>query len=137
MLCETSSDNYLNKFILTILFLQGSTFPHVLLQSCMLAEWHSTEVALENLLADALPVGLHVPRQLAALSARVRAKLTFVRLFSRVTSSVNSQVAPVLENLSANLARVVPPVGDPLPPVLRVEEGLDLTLLHDRLDCAR
>ena len=103
----------------------------------MLTEWHSTEVALENLLADALPVGLHVPCKLAALSARVRAKLTFVRLFARVTSSVNGQVAPVLENLSAKLARVVPPVGDDLPPVLRVEEGLDLTLLHDRLDCAR
>ena len=103
----------------------------------MLTEWHSTEVALENLFADTLPVGLHVPRQLAALSARVRAKLTFVRLFSRVTSSVNGKIASVLENLSAKLARVVPPVGDHLPPVLRVEESLDLTLLHDRLDCAR
>ena len=78
----------------------------MLLQSCMLTEWHSTEVALENLLADALPVGLHVPCKLAALSARVRAKLTFVRFFSCVTSPVYCQVAAVLEDLAAELAFV-------------------------------
>ena len=73
------------------------------LKSCVLAEGHSTEVALEHLLAGALAVGLHVSGQLATLSTRVRAKLTFVRLLSCVTSPVHRQVAAVLEHLSTEL----------------------------------
>ena len=108
----------------------------MLLKGCVLAEGHSTKVAVEHLLACALAVGLHVSRQLAALGARVRAKLTFVRLLSRVTSSVYCQVAAVLKHLSTELAGVVLPAGHQLPAVLRVEESLNLAFLHDRLDGA-
>ena len=101
----------------------------MLLKGCMLAEGHSTKVALEHLLAGALAVGLHVSGQLAALSARVRAKLTFVRLLSCVTSPVYCQVAAVLEHLSTELARVILPAGHQLPAVLWVEKSLYLTFL--------
>ena len=101
----------------------------MLLKGCVLAEGHSTEVTLEHLLAGALAVGLHVSGQLAALSARVRAKLTFVRLLSCVTSPVYCQVAAVLEHLSTKLARVVLPAGHQLPAVLWVEKSLYLTFL--------
>ena len=80
----------------------------------MLTEWHSTEVALENLLADALPVGLHVPCKLAALSARVRAELALVRLLAGVAPLVHGQVAAVLEDFSAKLTTVIPPVAQQL-----------------------
>ena len=70
----------------------------------MLAEGHSTKVTLEHLLvAGSLAVGLHVSGQLATLSTRVRAKLTFVRLLSCVTSSVHRKIAAVLEHLSTKL----------------------------------
>ena len=75
----------------------------MLLKGCVLAEGHSTEVALEHLLAGALAVGLHVSGQLAALSARVRAKLTFVRFLSCVTSPMHGKITAVLEHLSAEL----------------------------------
>ena len=101
----------------------------------MLTEWHSTEVALENLLADALPVGLHVPCKLAALSARVRAKLTFVRLFSRVTSSVNGKIAAVLEHLPAELAGTLP-AGHQLAAILGVEKCPNLPFFHNGFDGA-
>ena len=86
----------------------------MLLKGCVLAEGHSTKVAVEHLLACALAVGLHVSRQLAALGARVRAKLTFVRLLSRVAPLVHSQVAAVLENFSTKLATVIPTVAQQL-----------------------
>ena len=106
------------------------------LKGCVLAEGHSTEVALEHLLAGALAVGLHVSGQLAALSARVRAKLTFVWFLSCVTSSVYCQVAAVLEHLSTELAGVVLPARYQFSTELRVEEGLNLPFLHDGLDGA-
>lgn len=102
----------------------------------MLAEGHSTEVALEHLLAGALAVGLHVSGQLAALSARVRTKLTFVRLLSCVTPPMHGEIAAVLENLPAELARVVLSAGHQFPTVLRVKESLYLSFLHYRLDGA-
>ena len=94
----------------------------MLLKSCVLAEGHSTKVTFEHLLgAGSLAVGLHMSRQLAALSARVRAKLTFVRLLSRVTSPMHGKVAAVLKHLSTELAGVVLPAGHQLSTVLRVE----------------
>ena len=76
----------------------------MLLKGCVLAEGHSTKVTLEHLLACSLAVGLHVSSQLAALGARVRAKLTFVRLLSCVTSPMHRKIAAVLEHLSTELA---------------------------------
>ena len=86
----------------------------MLLKGCMLAEGHSTKVALEHLLPGALAVGLHVSGQLAALSARVRAKLTLVRLLAGVAPLVHRQVAAVLENFSTKLATVIPTVAQQL-----------------------
>ena len=104
----------------------------------MLAEGHSTKVTLEHLLvAGSLAVGLHVSGQLATLSARVRAKLAFVRFLSCVTSSVHRQVAAILKHFSAELTGIVLPTGHQLPAVLWVEKSLYLTFLHDRLDGAR
>ena len=55
----------------------------MLLKGCVLAEGHSTKVALQHLLSPgSLAVGLHVSRQLAALRAAVSAHLTLIRLFS-------------------------------------------------------
>ena len=97
----------------------------------MLAEGHSTKVTLEHLLvAGSLAVGLHVSGQLATLSARVRAKLTFVRLLSCVTSSMHGKITAVLEHLSAELARVVLPTGHQLSSILRVEKCPNLAFLH-------
>ena len=96
----------------------------------MLAEGHSTEVALEHLLAGALAVGLHVSGQLAALSARVRTKLTFVRLLSCVTPPMHGEIAAVLENLPAELAGIVLSAGHQFPTILRVEERTNLAFLH-------
>ena len=59
-------------------------------------------------------MGLHVPCQLAALRARVRAKLTLVRLLARVAPLVHRQVAAVLENFSTELATVIPTVAQQL-----------------------
>ena len=61
-----------------------------------------------------LAMGLHVPCQLAALRARVRAKLTLVWLHARVALLVHRQVAAVLEDFSAKLATVIPPVAQQL-----------------------
>ena len=102
----------------------------MLLKGCMLAEGHSTKVALKHLLACSLAVGLHVSRQLAALGARVRAKLTFVRLLSRVTSSMHGKIAAVLEHLSTELAGVVLPAGHQLSSILWVEKRPNLAFLH-------
>ena len=87
--------------------------PHVLLQGGGDAEGHVAEPALE-LVVPHPAVGLHVPRQLAALSTRVRTELAPVRLLPRVTSSVHGQVAAVLEDFSAKLATVIPPVAQQL-----------------------
>ena len=49
-------------------------------------------------------MGLHVPCQLAALRARVRAKLTLVWLHARVALLVQRQVAAVLEKFSSKIS---------------------------------
>ena len=85
----------------------------MLLQSAGDGEGHITEGTSEPVHAG-LAVGLHVPGQLAALRARVRAKLTLVRLLSRVAPLVHSQVAAVLENFSTKLATVIPTVAQQL-----------------------
>ena len=91
----------------------GRALPHVLLQGAGDGEGHITEGAAKPVHAG-LAVGLHVPGQLAALSARVRAELALVRLLARVAPLVHSQVAAVLEDFSAKLATVIPPVAQQL-----------------------
>ena len=98
----------------------GRALAHVFLQGAGDGEGHITEGAAKPVHAG-LAVGLHVSGQLAALSARVRAKLTFVRLLSRVAPLVHSQVAAVLEDFSAKLAGVVTAPRDELLPGLRVK----------------
>ena len=85
----------------------------MLLQSAGDGEGHITEGTTEPVHAG-LAMGLHVPRQLAALGARVRAKLTLVRLLAGVAPLVHRQVAAVLENFSAKLATVIPTVAQQL-----------------------
>ena len=93
----------------------------MLLQSAGDGEGHITEGTSEPVHAG-LAVGLHVPRQLAALCARVRAKLTLVRLFPRVAPLVHRQVAAVLENFSAKLATVIPTVAQQLLSSLEIRQ---------------
>ena len=85
----------------------------MLLQSAGDGEGHITEGTTEPVHAG-LAMGLHVPRQLAALCARVRAKLTLVRLLAGVAPLVHRQVAAVLENFSTKLATVIPTVAQQL-----------------------
>ena len=92
----------------------------MLLQGAGDGEGHITEGAAKPVHAG-LAVGLHVPRQLAALRARVRAKLTLVRLLPRVAPFVHGQVAAVLEHFPAELTGVVPAPGDELLPGLGVK----------------
>ena len=82
----------------------------MLLKGAGNGEGHITEGATEPVHAR-LAMGLHVPRQFAALRARVRAKLTLVRLLARVAPLVHRQVAAVLENFSTKLATVIPAVA--------------------------
>ena len=63
----------------------------------------STKGATEPFLVR-LAMGLHVPCQLAALRARVRAKLTLVWLHARVALLVQRQVAAVLEKFSSKIS---------------------------------
>ena len=81
-------------------------------------------------------MGLHVPRQLAALRAGVRTQLTPVRLLARVAPPVHSQVAAVLEDFSTILAGVVSPSPDQVLPGVRVEDGIESALLGESLDGA-
>ena len=69
----------------------------MLLKSAGDGEGHITEGTTEPVHAR-LAMGLHVPGQLAALGARVRAKLTLVRLLAGVAPLVHRQVAAGLEN---------------------------------------
>ena len=62
----------------------------MLLQSAGDGEGHITEGTTEPVHAG-LAMGLHVPRQLAALCARVRAKLTLVRLLAGVRPPMRGQ----------------------------------------------
>ena len=93
----------------------------MLLQSAGDGEGHITEGTSEPVHAG-LAVGLHVPRQLAALRTGVRAKLTLVRLLSRVAPLVHSQVAAVLENFSTKLATVIPTVAQQLLSGLQIQQ---------------
>ena len=97
-----------------------NALPHVLLQGGGDAEGHVAEPALE-LVVPHPSVGLHVPRQLAALRTGVRTQLTSVRLLAGVAPPVHSQVAAVLEDFSAKLAGVVTAPRDELLPGLRVK----------------
>ncbi len=107
----------------------------MLLQRGRHNERHITVAALEYILAR-LPVGLHVSRQLAALGTGVRAKLTLVRLLSRMGSPVHGEVAAVLEHLAAVLARIVLSPPDQLLARLGIKEGIDPALLDQDLDGA-
>ena len=72
----------------------------MLLKSAGDGEGHITEGTTESVHAG-LAVRLHVPRQLAALGARVRAKLTLIRLLSRVHELVDLQMARLTIRLCA------------------------------------
>ena len=91
----------------------GRALAHVFLQGAGDGEGHITEGAAKPVHAG-LAVGLHVPGQLAALSARIRAKFALVRLLARVAPLVHGQVAAVLEDFSTKLATVIPPVAQQL-----------------------
>ena len=91
----------------------GGALAHVFLQGAGDGEGHITEGAAKPVHAG-LAVGLHVPGQLAALSARVRAELALVRLLAGVAPLVHGQVAAVLEDFSAKLTTVIPPVAQQL-----------------------
>ena len=87
-----------------------NAFSHVFLKGGRHAERHLAKPTLE-LVVPHPPVGLHVPRKLAALRTGVRTQLTPVWFLARVTSPVHRQVAAVLENFSAELATVVSSVA--------------------------
>lgn len=63
-------------------------FFHVLLQSAVHAKRHVAYLAFINVFAR-LSVRFHVPRQLAALSARVATKITLVRSLARVAAAMH------------------------------------------------
>ena len=107
--------------------------PHVLLQGGGDAEGHVAEPALE-LVVPHPAVGLHVPRQLAALSTRVRTELALVRFLPRVTSSVHGQVAAVLEHFPAELARVVAAPANQVLANIRVKDSVKSALLSQSPD---
>ena len=71
-----------------VVLLMHNAFSHVFLKGGRHAEGHIAEPTFE-LVVPHPAVGLHVPRQLAALRTGVRAQLTPVRLFASVTSPVH------------------------------------------------
>ena len=107
--------------------------PHVLLQGGGDAEGHVAEPALE-LVVPHPAMGLHVPRQFAALSTRVGAELALVRFLPRVTSPVHGQVAAVLEHFPAELARVVAAPADQVLANIRVKDSVKSALLSQSPD---
>ena len=91
----------------------------MLLKSAGDGEGHITEGTTEPVHAR-LAMGLHVPGQLAALGARVGAKLALVRLLAGVAPLVHRQVTAVLENFSTKLTTVIPTVAQQLLPSLQM-----------------
>jgi len=79
---------------------------HVLLKRRVHGKGHVAYLAAVLVVARGA-VSLHVAREFARLGACIIAQLTFVRPFTRVHSSVDSQVRRVFEDLSAELARVI------------------------------
>ena len=118
-----------------VVLLMHDALPHVLLKGGRHAEGHVAKPTFE-LVVPHPAVGLHVPRQLAALRTGVRTQLTSVRLLAGVAPPVHSQVAAVLEDFSTILARVVPPSPDQVLPGVRVEDGIESALLGESLDGA-
>ena len=112
-----------------------NAFSHVFLKGGRHAEGHVAKPTFE-LVVPHPPVGLHVPRKFAALRTGVRTQLTSVWFLARVTSSVHRQVAAVLEDFSTILAGVVPPPPNQVLPCIRVEDGIEPTLLGESLDGA-
>ena len=96
-----------------VVLLMHNAFSHVFLKGGRHAERHLAKPTLE-LVVPHPPVGLHVPRKLAALRTGVRTQLTPVWFLARVTSPVHRQVAAVLENFSTKLATVIPTVAQQL-----------------------
>ena len=139
-LCNCEGKKWLWHFALghqgqgtAAVLLVHDALPHVLLQGGGDAEGHVAEPALE-LVVPHPAVGLHVPRQFAALSTRVGTELAPVRLLPRVTSSVHGQVAAVLENLSTELARVVAAPADQVLANIRVKDSVKSALLSQSPD---
>ena len=116
-----------------VVLLMHDALPHVLLKGGRHAEGHVTKPTFE-LVVPHPPVGLHVPRQLAALRTGVRTQLTSVWFLARVTSPVHRQVAAVLENLSAVLARVVAAPADQVLTNIRVKDSVKSALLSQSPD---
>jgi len=141
-LCNCEGKKWLWHFALghqgqgtAAVLLVHDALPHVLLQGGGDAEGHVAEPALE-LVVPHPAVGLHVPRQFAALSTRVGTELAPVRLLPRVTSPVHGQVAAVLEHFPAELARVVAAPADQVLPCVRVKDSVEAALLGEGLDGA-
>ena len=95
------------------MLLMHDAFSHVFLKGGRHAERHVAKPAFE-LIVPHPPVRLHVPRKFAALCTGVRTQLTPVWFLACVTSPVHRQVAAVLEDFSAKLTTVIPPVAQQL-----------------------
>ena len=116
-----------------VVLLMHNAFSHVFLKGGRHAERHLAKPTLE-LVVPHPPVGLHVPRKLAALRTGVRTQLTPVWFLAGVTSPVHRQVAAVLENFSTILAGVVSSAPNQVLPGIRVKDGIEPTLLGESLD---
>ena len=115
------------------MLLMHNAFSHVFLKSGRDAEGHVAKPTLE-LVVPHPPVGLHVPRQLAALRTGIRTQLTPVWFLAGVTSPVHRQVAAVLEDFSTVLAGVVSSSPNQVLPCIRVKDGIEPALLGESLD---
>ena len=118
-----------------VVLLMHNAFSHVFLKGGRHAEGHIAEPTFE-LVVPHPAVGLHVPRQLAALRTGVRTQLTPVWFLAGVTSPVHRQVAAVLEDFSTILAGVVSSPPNQVLPCIRVKYGIKPTLLGESLDGA-
>lgn len=83
------------------------TLPHVLFQGRRDTERHATESTPVNVLSKSA-MGLHVTSKFTWLCTCIRAKFTFVRLFSSMWSTVHRQIGTVLKDLPTIFARIIP-----------------------------
>ena len=141
-LCNCEGKKWLWHFALghqgqgtAAVLLVHDALPHVLLQGGGDAEGHVAEPALE-LVVPHPAVGLHVPRQFAALSTRVGTELALVRFLSRVRPPVHRQVGTVLENLPAVLAGVLTTTSDEIFSGFWIKYGIQSSFLGEGPDGA-